>query len=163
MKNIQYKKILVTHDGSKNSASALPHAFAIAKSCDSEIVLLKVINSVAQETAVMHTHALYQLGAFEDIAHETVKKNRTKSVHELEKIKLLFTSYGIKNITIKVSEGSTPDVILDTANSEKCDLIVMATHGRSGIGRVIIGSVADHVIRHATCPVLVVHPKKGGK
>jgi nucleotide-binding universal stress UspA family protein len=60
--------------------------------------------------------------------------------------------------TIEV--GSPARVILETAERERCDLIVVGTHGRSGLRRLMIGSVAEHVIRHARCPVLTVRGRE---
>lgn len=57
-------------------------------------------------------------------------------------------------------EGFTRDVILDTVDEEKCDPIGISTRGLTGLGRVVLGSVADHVIRHATCPIITIHPHK---
>ncbi|HEV3387356.1 MAG TPA: universal stress protein [Gemmata sp.] len=59
-------------------------------------------------------------------------------------------------VDYRVEEGSPAEVILDVARG--CDLIVMGTHGRSGISRAIMGSVAEHVLRDATCPVVTVRP-----
>lgn len=57
-------------------------------------------------------------------------------------------------VTHLILEGDPAGVIVDVAREHGCDLIVMGTHGRSGLGRLVLGSVAEHVIRHAPCPVL---------
>ena len=54
------------------------------------------------------------------------------------------------------------DIILDAARADGAELIVMGTHGRTGIGRLLVGSVAEHVLRHADCPVVTVHAPHGG-
>ena len=59
-------------------------------------------------------------------------------------------------ISYRVEEGSPTEVIVDAAVG--CDLIVMGTHGRGGLSRAIMGSVAEHVLREATCPVVTVRP-----
>jgi nucleotide-binding universal stress UspA family protein len=53
------------------------------------------------------------------------------------------------------------DIILDAAASEKAELIVMGSHGRTGVKRLILGSVAEHVLRHAKCPVVTIHAPNG--
>ncbi len=60
------------------------------------------------------------------------------------------------HVDYRIEEGSPAEVILDVARN--CELIVMGTHGRSGISRAIMGSVAEHVLRDATCPVVTVRP-----
>ncbi len=55
--------------------------------------------------------------------------------------------------------GDAAGAILDAAAEEKADLIVMGTHGRSGVSRLLLGSVAEHVLRHAVCPVLTVRSR----
>ena len=59
-----------------------------------------------------------------------------------------------------VVEGNAADAIVDYAGKNDIDLIIMATHGRSGIGRWALGSVADRVVRHANAPVLLVRASK---
>ena len=54
------------------------------------------------------------------------------------------------------------DIILDAARSANIELIVMGTHGRSGVKRLLLGSVAEHVLRHADCPVVTVHARRDG-
>jgi nucleotide-binding universal stress UspA family protein len=58
--------------------------------------------------------------------------------------------------TFLVWEGDAGEAIVAAADSEKADLIVVGSHGRSGVSRFFIGSVSDHVVRHAHCPVMVV-------
>jgi nucleotide-binding universal stress UspA family protein/quercetin dioxygenase-like cupin family protein len=62
----------------------------------------------------------------------------------------------------RVAEGDPPDEILQLARTEDCDLVVMGTHGRTGLGRLLTGSVAEEVLRKATCPVLVVKTPRPG-
>jgi quercetin dioxygenase-like cupin family protein len=62
----------------------------------------------------------------------------------------------------RVAEGDAPEQILRLAQALKCDLIVMGTHGRAGLGRLLNGSVAEEVLRKAPCPVVVVRPPNEG-
>ncbi len=64
--------------------------------------------------------------------------------------------------TFLIWEGDPADSILEAAQSEGADLIVVGSHGRGGLERALIGSVSDQVIRRAPCPVLVVRPTAGG-
>ena len=63
------------------------------------------------------------------------------------------------SITKQLCDGHPPSVILDEAKANACDLIVMGAQGHSAVGRVVLGSVSDSVATHATCSVLIVHPK----
>lgn len=66
---------------------------------------------------------------------------------------------GARNVEIYVRQGLAGEKIVAFVKKENCDLIVMSAHGRSGLGRVLLGSVTDYVVRHASCPVLVVRAK----
>jgi nucleotide-binding universal stress UspA family protein len=59
-------------------------------------------------------------------------------------------------IEARLAEGQAASAILDAAKESACDVIVMGTHGRTGLSRLLMGSVAEQVVRHATCPVLTV-------
>jgi nucleotide-binding universal stress UspA family protein len=63
---------------------------------------------------------------------------------------------GVTDVGTRLAEGVAWHEIVETARSEECDLIVVGTHGRSGIGHVLMGSVAEKVVRKAGCPVLAV-------
>jgi nucleotide-binding universal stress UspA family protein len=95
---------------------------------------------------------------FSDIAEEIVKECKLNAQKLVEGIKEDCLKKGIKIVTGYVKEGEAEDIILSTAKNKHCDMIVMSTHGRSGIDRVLLGSVTEHVIRHAGCPVLAIHP-----
>lgn len=60
-----------------------------------------------------------------------------------------------------IRASKVADIILDATASEKAELVVMGSHGRSGVRRIILGSVAEHVLRHAKCPVVTVHALNG--
>jgi nucleotide-binding universal stress UspA family protein len=65
-------------------------------------------------------------------------------------------------VNFLIWEGEPGESIVDAATAEHADLIVVGSHGRSGVGRFLIGSVSDHVVRHAPCPVLVVRQDVDG-
>jgi ribosomal protein L17 len=84
--------------------------------------------------------------------HQTASKN-------LEHLKKRLRDFGISEVETDILEGYPGDEIVKLAKKTKVDLIIMSTHGRSGLGRVLMGSVTDQVIHQADCPVLVVRPK----
>ena len=63
---------------------------------------------------------------------------------------------------VLVRSSDAGDIILDAARAAGAELVVMGTHGRTGIGRLLLGSVAEHVLRHADCPVVAVHAPHPG-
>jgi nucleotide-binding universal stress UspA family protein len=78
----------------------------------------------------------------EAIAQELVERGRTVGVP----------------VSFLVWDGDPGDMIVSAAEAENVDMVVVGSHGRSAVGRFFLGSVSDHVVRHATCPVLVVRP-----
>lgn len=71
---------------------------------------------------------------------------------------------GVKMVTSQVVQGVPGWTVVDALNSDPAiDLVVVGTHGRTGIARVLIGSVAEYIVRHAPCPVLVARPDREGR
>ena len=163
MKLIKYQKILVTHDGSKFSSAAFPHAQSLALTYNSEIILLHVVEP--DESLIIGNEPSIYAAALE-ASKKTIKLEKQKARKQLDKLKIDFESHEVVKVTTYIKEGNAENVIIDVAKTEQCDVIVMSTHGRSGIARTFLGSVTDYVIRHAHCPVFVVHPiipKKSNK
>lgn len=157
MKDVQIRKLIFAHDLSKFANSSLPYVAAIAKKWDAKVILLCVVNSIGQELAFYATPGMYP-STLGNAAIDIVEENKKHALKKLEKIGKLLEEKGLK-FQVKVEEGYPQEVLVDVAKKEKCDLIVMATHGRSGVSRAFLGSVADYVIRNASCPVLTVNPK----
>lgn len=152
-----YKKILLTHDGSRLANDAITHAISLAKVYRSQIVLLHVVHSIDQELAFYATPGMYP-AVLGTAANNIVEENKKLALKKMTKIAGTIIEQKIK-ATVIVEDGSAQNLIVEIAKSQKCDLIVMSTHGRGGVGRAFLGSVTDHIIRHAHCPVFVVHPK----
>lgn len=160
MDQVVYKNIVVTYDGSHLSKSVFPHAASLAKAYNSHLYLLQVIPSFESVLAAFHSLGTYPIHDWGGIAQEVYKKNKTEAARQLEKIKADFITQGIDKISIVVRDGSAEQAILQVAEKKHCDLITIATHGRTGFKRAVLGSIAEYIIRHATCPVLVVRAKK---
>lgn len=157
-----YRKILLTLDGSDLSANAVPHAVTIAKASATPVVLLQVVDSVASIMA-QATPATFDLGGgalTAQVAEEAVAAQRVAAEGLLASVKAQFEAEGVTDVSTEIVEGSPGDAIVDAAERLGCDLVVMATHGRSGLGRVLLGSVANHVVRNArNAAVLLVRPQ----
>lgn len=136
------RKILVPTDGSRASEAAVGPATEFAKLFDSEILVL---------------HAEYpfmmpgpELGTFPTpVSTPSAEDDTTAGIAES------FRGAGIK-VARQTELGDPASVILDQSQAAKVDLIAMATHGRSGLSRWVLGSVAEQVLRHGTVPLLLV-------
>lgn len=149
-----YSRILVPLDGSALSELALPHAKALAQHFNGELIIIRVCQPVAMPLEVYPTLA----GVSYDYTVELqtqVEKETQDYLIDLQK-KLQKDNIKCRHIA---AEGFIPDVILEVAEKERVDLIVMSTHGRSGLSRWVYGSVAAKVLQAAHCPVFLVRAK----
>lgn len=159
-----YQKIMVTLDGSELADVALPHASTVAKSAGAAVVVMQVIDSVAQIMSQLAPATIEPMasGAMTaELAEELVAGQRAEAQANVDKAKARLEADGVANVTTLIAEGRPGEAIVDAAAEQGCDLIVIATHGRSGFGRVLLGSVAEHVARHAEhAGVLLVRAQK---
>jgi nucleotide-binding universal stress UspA family protein len=149
----QYKHIVVPLDGSELAELALVDAVSLAQLNQAEVTLLQVIPPIEQVVGAGTNHPV-----FIDQQWETKRGFALDYLTEVSK------RLGCEDITIHpaVDLGSPAETIIDYAHKHAIDLIVMATHGRSGLKRWVYGSVADKVLRGADLPVLLVraHPQQ---
>jgi len=151
-----YKKILAPLDGSGMAECVLDHVKAIAAGCGvPEVVLLRVVEPVSSfdigELAASNPKVATQVEQQEEEQHRNTAKQYVDEM--ANKLKMEGVAANAEIITGKAAEG-----ILSYAQNNQIDLIVMSTHGRSGISRWAFGSVADKIIRHSLIPVLIVAP-----
>ena len=142
-----YKKILVPLDGSELAETVLPHAEALAKSEGAEIILLRV--AVTPNEALFSRNPALATNIIKEVEEETDAYMKA----EVEKLK----DEGVKVSGI-TRDGLVPDTILTVAEETHADVIAMSTHGRTGVKRWLLGSVADKVVHHAHIPVMLIHP-----
>jgi len=153
-----YKKILVCLDGSELAEKVLPYAEEQAERFNSELVLFMSVSEPYFMTpglpgipgVPLDTLNRENLIFTEKTAAETYLKSVAEKILSEKKITVSFES----------AVGSAGQAIIEYSGSHGIELIALATHGRSGLGRVILGSVADYVIRHSDLPVLLIHPSK---
>ena len=148
-----YKKVLVPLDGSELAECVLPHVEAIAKGCQiANVVFVRVIEPV---TLPIGDAEYFSSDLWTQIESQE-KAIATKYLKQLvSKIK-----YNGINVESKILSGRVADSLVDYASNNKVDLIIIATHGRSGISRWVRGSVADRILVSARIPVLIVTPPK---
>ena len=145
---LKIKKILVTTDLSELSAEAFPHAVEISRSNGAEVHLLYTLDDIRA-----HAYPVVDQGS------ETLLRDREGDAGI--KIRQLLMRNGIEEgrFAVVVRRGHPIREILRYARQESIDLIIMATHGRSGLSRLVMGSVAEKIVRFAPMPVLTVKPR----
>jgi nucleotide-binding universal stress UspA family protein len=147
---IKLDRILVPIDFSDNGEWALKYAAALAEKFNSEIHLLHVLQDVIGVGTPEVGTAFASPGDF-------VKELRASAQNGLQKIADSDLAAGKKIVQV-VRDGQPFVEIIRYAREELADLIVMGTHGRTGLVHVLMGSVAERVVRKAACPVLTVRP-----
>lgn len=153
-----YTHLLVGLDGSLEAERVLEHAEALAGAFGSRVTLLRA--TVSAEMLVSESVAgdagIGQVAPIID--PEPVIEAEEANAHEyLESVlRRLRLRQPNLNVDTETPEGPPDTAIVERAKALGVDLILMTTHGRSGIGRVVFGSTADAVLRHAPCPVLLV-------
>ena len=147
-----FEKILVPLDGTDSAESALEVAKAMAEKFGSAIVLVHV--APGYEAAVGATIA-EPFGAAGAVG-AAIEAEKAAEASAAQYLKAVCEEHNANWATMVV-EGDSGTAIADTAAATGADLIVMATHARSGLKRLFLGSVSDDVIRKAGIPVLVVH------
>ncbi|BAU23268.1 uspA domain-containing protein [Caldimicrobium thiodismutans] len=142
-KTLQFKKLLVPTDGSSYAEKATLRALEIAKTFKSEVFLLSVVEIPFE---------LYEAPGEIAKLTETLKTSADELIRR-EKIK--FKSEGL-SVQGLIMEGVPEERILETASKEDIDLIIMGSHGKTGLKRLLMGSVTEMVINTGDKPVLVV-------
>jgi len=138
-----YKKILLPTDGSGNAEKAASQGIELASALGSEVIALYVIDS----SSFVSLPETFMWENVRELFEEEGKK-------ALDSVKKTAKKH---NVSVKafIKEGSPAKEIVKTAESEKVDLIVMGTAGRTGLDKFFLGSISEKVLRAASCPVLV--------
>jgi nucleotide-binding universal stress UspA family protein len=155
-----YSKILVPLDSSQLAEQALPHVIDNAVAHGAAVHLMQVIDS-ADMTSPLLRYSLELLSSVgEPDRTEAFEAWEASAAEYLEAVAVRIREAGVSAVTTKVLRGNPYEAIGEEAKAVGADLIVIATHGRSGLGRAVTGSVADHVIRETPhSAVLVVRPQ----
>ncbi len=145
-----YQKVLVPLDGSELAECVLPHLDIIAAGCGlNEVVFLRVVKPYVPAANYMGDGL--DLVDATSVNNEAVKAAEKYLAQLYERIK-----YPGISVRWEVMQGNEADSIAEYAKTKGMDLIIIATHGRSGISRWFMGSVAERVIRSACTPVLII-------
>jgi nucleotide-binding universal stress UspA family protein len=147
------KRILYATDLSSTSEPAWAEARRFGRLFDAEILLL----SVLPPPVVLPVEGYFPPDLYEELARSA----RQDAEKGLDRLLNSVAGSGLK-VRLRLEEGSPASRILEVASEEAADLLVVGTHSRTGVQRAILGSVADRMVRQATCPVLTVRPREGG-
>jgi nucleotide-binding universal stress UspA family protein len=139
-----YKRVVVPLDGSPLAEGMLRFIVDIAGPLDLEVVLLRVIRVLPPQVTETVRAALL----------ESVEQSTADAGEYLAPLAENFRTRGIR-VRTEVRHGEPVDEIVDCAREADADLIAMTTHGRSGLGRLLFGSVAEAVLRQAEIPVFL--------
>jgi nucleotide-binding universal stress UspA family protein len=146
-----YKQILIATDGSELAGRAVAHGLALAKEVKAPVTLVTVTQpwsalELAHEARLGHTNPINQ---FEDMAAASAKTILDAAA---QKAKIA----GVACEVVHVPDQHPAEGIIAIAEKQGCDLIVMASHGRRAVGRLLLGSQANEVLAHSKVPTLIV-------
>jgi nucleotide-binding universal stress UspA family protein len=166
-----FKKILVPCDGSELAQdSVFPQVEALARATEAEIIIVRVVPAptgrsgsafkpgvpelpiplpVTPEDARTARHPIYR--------DQEIASAEAEARHSVAQAEAMLRERGL-HVRSEVLLGQPAEEIVDFANEENADLIVMCSHGKSGIGRWVFGSVTEKVLRGSNTPILIIRP-----
>lgn len=148
---LEFRKILVATDGSKYSNAAASEAVAIAKRCGASLIAASVVPyETISPLGIVHSEMQWELVTEESRKAAESNIKNVKEIAEKEDVK----------IEELILEGRPYEAIINAAKENRVDLIVVGSHGRTGLDRLLMGSVTERIIGHADCAVLVVKAAK---
>jgi nucleotide-binding universal stress UspA family protein len=145
-----YNHILVPLDGSELAERALPHALDLARCHGRRLSLVRI--------GLSQLYAYSPAGDGPLYSEDVLQADQQAAVEYLVRVKARLASADV-DVTTEVLSGAVAETLIEYACDKGVDLIVMSTHGRSGLSRWVFGSVADKVLRGAHCPTLIVRGK----
>ncbi len=157
MADAAISRIIMPLDGSSLAEQALVHMTGLAKSFAAKVDLVRVTPSATEYYRQASLHpaegsSIQYVPPYEEVSKDLDEKAQAY----LEKVQAKLEERGLSMVEIHSVHGHPAGVISDMARSEPGSMVVISTHGRSGIGRWVLGSVADSVARHSGCAVLLI-------
>jgi nucleotide-binding universal stress UspA family protein len=144
---MQIKKLLVPVDFSANALKALDYAVEFSKQFKAQVHVVLVVEPITYTTP-----ADFYAGAATQVS-SLILEQRRAAVDQLEQLRKRFKKKGV-DIKTELRTGIAYQEIVASAKKLKADMIIHATHGRTGLSHLLMGSVAERVLRSAPCPVL---------
>lgn len=139
-----YKRVVVPLDGSPVAEAIIPFILEIAGPLDLEVVLLRVVPPLVPQVVESSRHVVF----------EDVERRRVDAEEYLAPLAVELRDKAVR-VRTEVRRGEPAIEIVAGAREAGADLIAMTTHGRSGLGRLLFGSVAESVLRHGEFPVFL--------
>jgi len=152
-----FERILVCLDGSRLAEQILPYATEEALRFNSKVTLLQVISMIFSPSVASVPGVPTETG---DIIEEELHRQEAETKAYLDSVAQPLLEKGIDVECVILQPSPSGDAIVNYAQDNSIDLICIATHGHSGLGRVVFGSVADQVLRESGLPILVIKPKE---
>lgn len=146
-----YQHILVAIDGSDRAAKALEQGLELARCCKARVTVVTVTEpwSALDMAGEAREHRPDPIGAFESLAASIAKRILDDAAARAK-------AHGVTCECLHVKDRRPAEGIIATAQERGCDLIVMASHGRRGVSRLLLGSQANEVLAHCSVPALIV-------
>jgi len=139
-----YRHILIPTDGSELAEHGVAHGLALAKSLGAKVSVIFVVEPFSEMS-----------GRFLEVVATYVELRKEQAASVLDRVAKAAKEAGVSCDAIQVESGQPHQAIIAAAEDKGCDLIVMSSHGRSGLSVLLIGSVTNKVLTHAKIPVLV--------
>ena len=162
-----YRHILIPTDGSELAEQAVTNGLSLAKSLGAKVTVIIVEEPnwpVVSEPKVRQSFVEH--GAFSDFRRYTEEINeqiKNYAARALNRVADAAKQAGVPCDTVQVRDVQPYQAIIATAADKGCDLIVMASHGRGGLSRWFLGSVAEDVVRRSIVPVMLVRAQKASE
>lgn len=157
-----YRNALVATDGSQVARAVYVHAAHVVDP-EGHVLVVEVVDDVAHVFA-RTTPAGFEIGSAgydPGIAERIVQSQRQMAEQHLAEARAALEAAGLKHIETRVLTGTPGEAIVEVVKERGIDVVLMGTHGRSGLTRTVLGSVADYVLRHLDAtPVLLVHAEE---
>jgi nucleotide-binding universal stress UspA family protein len=139
-----YRHILIPTDGSQPAERGVAHGLMLAKSLGAKVSVIFVMEPFSEMT-----------GRLLEAVARYAELRKEQATSELDRAAKAAKEAGVSCETIQVENAQPHQAIIAAAQDKGCDLIVMSSHGRSGLSKLLIGSVTNKVLTHAKTPVLV--------
>lgn len=148
------KKVLIAIDYSPTSQYVAEYGFNLGKALNAEMIILHVVESVLYYSSTSYD-PIMGFGGF--VNTNFLGQNALDGVLQEATLFLEKTKYHLKDDNLKtiVEQGPIPETILEVAQANQCDLIVIGTHGRNGIEEFLLGSTAHKLLKNATIPLYI--------
>lgn len=147
---VKVRSILLPTDFSDCANFALPYAAGIARATGASLLCVHVVETVVPAVGYSGVSEPLPIADISEQLEESAEREMPR-VAEYEECAGL-------NVEEMIVHGDAATEIVRVARERRVDLIVVSSHGRTGLGRILFGSTAEAIVRHATCPVLVVKP-----